>query len=226
MKGPNPTGNPTFGQQFGNHSNKKGPGHKHGIAAKLTKIASCNKHFGKTNQGGPSNYRKNLVKTLMEEAHEINPEWKVDLHNHNLFISWIRSHNKQELAEVVRIEQLITLMEVDLANRASQKLADAQPLSVADLNVLKMVKDSLVELHKLKHGETRININAKTDFKTIRDLVFEPAPKIVQAEVIKEKEVIKKEEDEEVEVEIKKEEDEEDDEDQKEEEKVVKKGGV
>jgi len=181
-----PRGNPNFGKQYGNHSNKKGPGTKTGIAGKLTKIAGTNKHLGHTNQGGPKNYRKNLMKTLMEKAHEIDPNWKVDLHNHNLFVSWIRSHGKEELAEIVRIEQIITLMEVDLANRATQKLADAQPLSTTDLSVVKMVKDSLVELHKLKHGETKININTKTDFKSIRDLVFGEQPKVVEAEVVKE----------------------------------------
>ena len=54
--------------------------------------------------------------------------------------------------------------------QAAQKAANGQPLNKAERESLKLFKDMLVDIHKLRHGEKKVTITASA--KDLQEQMF------------------------------------------------------
>ena len=88
---------------------------------------------------------------------------------HN-FVSFILGHPIKTLSEIERMEGLLAVMQTNLMD-IIQKQEEGKGTTDKDRKDMYLMKDTLVELHKLKYGEKKVNIN--TSYKDIRDLMFE-----------------------------------------------------
>ena len=142
------------------------------IGGKIRVAVNRKIRYGRGLEGNRMKLRqKNVFTTLMDEAKQRYGDSVKNLDNYNLFIAWIKTKTGEDLNEIMKLENLITLLETDMTNRAMGKLEKQEPLTDEDVRQIRLLKDALVELHKLKYGEKQINVNA--DFKDIRKMMFE-----------------------------------------------------
>ena len=87
---------------------------------------------------------------------------------HN-FVSWVNNMPKRGLDEIAKLEGLLAIMEANLA-KSIEKLGEGKQLDDKDRKNMFLMKDTLVELSKIKYGEQHVNITA--DLKDIRDMMF------------------------------------------------------
>lgn len=95
---------------------------------------------------------------------------KAKLQAYHNFVSFVLDQPIKSLTEIQRLEGLLAIMEKNLGEIV-EKQNRGEPLTDKDRKDMFLVKDTLAELHKIKYGEKRININ--TDLKDIRDAMFE-----------------------------------------------------
>mgnify|MGYP001594513347 CR=1 FL=1 len=88
----------------------------------------------------------------------------------DLLTSWINSMKSTELHEVIELENLALFLKQTESQRIWQKIHNNQELTKTDLEYVRLISDIIINLHKLKHGERRVNIN--TDLKDFREMVF------------------------------------------------------
>ena len=86
------------------------------------------------------------------------------------FVSFVLDQPIKSLSEIERMEGLLAVMENNLMDLI-KKQEEGQSLTDKDRKDMFLMKDTLVELHKLKYGEKKLNITAS--YKDIRDLMFE-----------------------------------------------------
>jgi len=84
---------------------------------------------------------------------------------------WIKSKTVKELDSIYKLEKLISILELDVSLRALDKVKDGIPLDDADRRQMTLLKDALVEHHKLKYGEKKINVNVS--IKNLRGHLFD-----------------------------------------------------
>lgn len=87
-----------------------------------------------------------------------------------LFISWFKSLSGKELTEIDKLDEVITILEADTANRVMGKIAKGIPLDEDDVKLIRLLKDCLSTSHELKFGKKQVNIHG--DFDDIRKLMF------------------------------------------------------
>ena len=94
------------------------------------------------------------------------------IRNYHSFVRWALGRKKpsNELNEIVKLEGLIEVMEVNLS-RVLEKLELGENLTDKDRKDMFLLKDTLVDLHEIKHGKKQLNITAS--YKDIRDRMFE-----------------------------------------------------
>ena len=95
---------------------------------------------------------------------------KEKLQAYHNFVSFVLEHPIKTLSEIQRMEGLLAVMENNLMNLI-KKQEDGESLSDKDRKDMYLMKDTLVDLHKIKYGEKRLNVNAS--YKDIRDAMFE-----------------------------------------------------
>ncbi len=95
---------------------------------------------------------------------------KEKLQAYHNFVSFVLGQPIKSLSEIQRLEGLLAIMETNLGEIIKRQ-NEGKPLTDKDRKDMFLVKDTLAELHKIKYGEKRININ--TDLKDIRDAMFE-----------------------------------------------------
>ena len=95
---------------------------------------------------------------------------KEKLQAYHNFVSFVLDQPIKSLSEIERMEGLLGVMETNLA-KVIEKQEEGQDLTDKDRKDMFLMKDTLVELHKLKYGEKRLNVTAS--YKDIRDLMFE-----------------------------------------------------
>ncbi len=86
------------------------------------------------------------------------------------FVSFVLGHPIKTLTEIQRLEGLLAIMETNLGE-ITKRQNNGEPLTDKDRKDMFLVKDTLAELHKIKYGEKRLNVNAS--YKDIRDAMFE-----------------------------------------------------
>ncbi|HEC64116.1 MAG TPA: hypothetical protein ENI23_02345 [bacterium] len=87
-----------------------------------------------------------------------------------MFLAWLKSKTGKELTEIERLDEVISLLESDVATRAMSKLEEGIPLSDKDIKTMKLLKEALEASHKMKYGTKQFNVNA--DYQDIRALMF------------------------------------------------------
>jgi len=95
---------------------------------------------------------------------------KEKLQAYHNFVSFVLGHPIKTLTEIERLEGMMGMMEINF-NKIVERLEKGEELSDKDRKNMFLVKDTLVDIHKLKYGEKKININA--DLKDIRDLMMQ-----------------------------------------------------
>lgn len=95
---------------------------------------------------------------------------KEKLQAYHNFVSFVLDQPIKTLSEIERLEGLLAIMETNLGE-ITKRQNEGGGLTDKDRKDMFLVKDTLAELHKIKYGEKRININ--TDLKDIRDAMFE-----------------------------------------------------
>ena len=88
----------------------------------------------------------------------------------DLLMNFIKSRKGTELVEIIELENMLRLLKGDEQRKIWMKIATNEDLTNGELKMLSLIKDLIVDLHKLKYGEKRVNIN--TDFKDIREMMF------------------------------------------------------
>ena len=112
----------------------------------------------------------NAVKTYpVPEGVELSNEPNV--YRPDLFANWVRSRTTKELQEVIELQNLVKLMKGDENQRVFKKLQLNQKLTSEDMGYINFVKETLIDIHKLKYGEKRVNLN--TSLKDLRDSLWE-----------------------------------------------------
>lgn len=95
---------------------------------------------------------------------------KEKLQAYHNFVSFVLGQPIKTLSEIERMEGLLALMETNLGEIAIRQ-DKGESLTDKDRKDMFLVKDTLAELHKIKYGEKRLNVNAS--YKDIRDAMFE-----------------------------------------------------
>jgi len=88
----------------------------------------------------------------------------------DLLVRWVQSRSGKEIREITELENLANMLKGDKEQRVWRKITENKPLNQDDLAYVKIVKETLVDLHKLKYGEKKVNVN--TSFKDIRELMW------------------------------------------------------
>ena len=91
-------------------------------------------------------------------------------YDERLLVNWANSKKFKEIKEVVELENLFLLLKYGAQVRISDKLKSGEDLTKLDLEHLKLVKDTLVDIYKLKFGEKHVQVNV--GYKDIQDLIF------------------------------------------------------
>lgn len=87
---------------------------------------------------------------------------------HN-FVSFVLEQPIKTLSEIERLEGLLAMMEISFS-KILTRLEAGESLSDKDRKDFFLMKDTLVDLHKIKYGEKKVNIEIK--YKDIRDQMF------------------------------------------------------
>lgn len=88
---------------------------------------------------------------------------------YRLFCNWVSQFSERELDEVAHLENLRGVLESDVANRTVDKLKAGEVLDEGDRKMLLLMKDLLVDMHKIKFGEKKVNVSV--GYKDIRELM-------------------------------------------------------
>lgn len=102
---------------------------------------------------------------------------------YNLFVLWLKAHTTKQLREIVELENIYWLVQDKVAVSLINKTIEGKPLTPADIEQMKFLKDCLETLHNLKFGKKQVNVN--TSFKDVRDLMgFDKTDEIIKNETI------------------------------------------
>lgn len=95
---------------------------------------------------------------------------------------WYKGLRTNEIETLLELQNLYKVMKGGLFERMTDKILSGEQLTKKDLDHLKLVKDTLVDFHKLKYGEKR-TVEHKVDMKDVRRAIFSSKPtKIVEVE--------------------------------------------
>lgn len=92
------------------------------------------------------------------------------LADRNLFEIWLQSYKKKNLTEIQQMDKILQLLDMDMTGRVMEKLTQGIPLEKRDMDLIRLLKECLAENHKMKYGETKVNIHG--DFDDIRKMMF------------------------------------------------------
>jgi hypothetical protein len=80
-----------------------------------------------------------------------------------LFKLWLDKYSPKQISELERLDRLIELLDVDMAQRVMEKISMGVSLDRDDVRAIRLLKDTLEATHKLKHGEKHVNLYADLD---------------------------------------------------------------
>ena len=95
---------------------------------------------------------------------------KKKMEAYHAFVSWLKQQPMRTLNEIERLETLLGVLEINLSTIIA-KQEKGKELTDDDRKQMLLLKDTLVDLNKIKYGEKKINIHA--DLKDIREAMFE-----------------------------------------------------
>ncbi len=92
--------------------------------------------------------------------------------------AWFKEIKTKEIETLIELKNLYNVVKSGLYNKLMEKVVGGEDLTRKDLDHIKLVKDTLVDLHKLKYGDRKV-IEHKVDIKDIRRAIFSSNPKKV-----------------------------------------------
>ena len=95
---------------------------------------------------------------------------KEKLQAYHNFVSFVLDQPIKSLSEIERLEGMLAVLEKNLTD-VIERQDQGKPITDKDRKDMFLMKDTLVDLHKLKYGEKRLNVTAS--YKDIRDAMFE-----------------------------------------------------
>lgn len=99
---------------------------------------------------------------------------------------WALSMNTSELNELTELKNLYKVIKQNSAATIMDKMIAGEELNKRDIEILKLLKDTLVDTHKLKYGDKK-TIEHKVTALDLRNAIFAPTPnkKVIHAKVLK-----------------------------------------
>ena len=88
----------------------------------------------------------------------------------DLFVNWVRTRSTHELKELQELETLLRMLTRDENQPVFKKVANSQKLDALDMAYIRLIKELLTDIYRLKYGEKRVNVN--TNFEDIRSLMW------------------------------------------------------
>lgn len=80
---------------------------------------------------------------------------------------------EKEAFELIKLAELYGVLEGELTARLEEALKSGEGLNYQDLDLMKEMRQLLVEKYKLKHGEKRMQISAKLSYKDFLEALNE-----------------------------------------------------
>ncbi len=98
---------------------------------------------------------------------------------------WTISMNTSELNELTELKNLYKVLKRNSAATIMDKMIAGEELNKRDIEILKLLKDTLVDTHKLKYGD-KTTIEHKVTALDLRNAIFAPTPnkKVIHAKVL------------------------------------------
>lgn len=94
-----------------------------------------------------------------------------ETYRRDLVYKWIRSKSTKDIKEIVELENMFSLLKGTTDEIIYKKFVIGdKKFNKEDLAYFKLLKEVLVDLHKLKHGEKRFNVNV--GYKDIQEMMF------------------------------------------------------
>ena len=122
-----------------------------------------------------------MIKTIatrsLQKNRVIQPPADVQMTNdpetyrRDLVYNWIFSLDKTKLKEIVELENMFVLLKGTTEDRIYGKLVTNKQIDKTDLAHLKLLKELLVDLNRLKYGDKKVNVNV--GYKEIQEIMFE-----------------------------------------------------
>lgn len=94
-----------------------------------------------------------------------------EVYRRDLVYNWVRSYSSKQLQELMELENLFKLVKGTTDDIIYEKLVKNKgELNKKDLLHFKLLKEILVDLHKLKHGTKNVTMNV--GYNDIREMMF------------------------------------------------------
>jgi len=93
------------------------------------------------------------------------------VYRRDLISNWIFSKETKQLKEILELENLFKLLK-GTTDRIiyEKKVLENQEFTKTDLAYFKLLKETLVDLNRLKYGDKKVNVNVGYD--DIREMMF------------------------------------------------------
>ncbi len=167
-------GNPEIWRYAKNQTGPKTPEGKlrASLNARKKPIKDANAHTSANSKGGGVMDLKgeSMVTKLMKEAGVDFSKPKEAIEKRNLFEVWLRSFTGDGYTEIQKLDSVIQILDTDMSQRVMKKLENGVPLSEADTRLIRLLKESLESLHRMKFGDKKTNVNVS--YKDIREMMF------------------------------------------------------
>lgn len=94
-----------------------------------------------------------------------------DTYRRDLVYQWVSCKSGRDLKEIFELENMFALLKGTTEDIIYKRVVEKHgEFSKEDLAHFRLLKETLVELHRLKHGEKKVNVNV--GYKDIRELMF------------------------------------------------------
>ena len=121
-----------------------------------------------------SDLRKNRVHFPKNEI-IVNSEEEV--YRREKYFMWRHGRKGADLQELWELENLFQVLKIITEKIAFEKIKEGdtgtiKPLDKLELAHFKLLKETLVDIYKLKYGEKKLSLNTNMGYEEIRELMF------------------------------------------------------
>lgn len=96
--------------------------------------------------------------------------------------NWYKSLDRNEIDELIELKNMSFILKQVTMPAILQKLLNNEQLSKKELDAIRLWKETIVDLHKLKYGDKKV-IESKITYEDVRKQIFSDKT-IIDAEVI------------------------------------------
>jgi len=96
------------------------------------------------------------------------------VYRRDIFSNWISARSSGEMNELVNLENMFLMLKGSVDSTMYKKwLLGKGEFTTNQLAQFKLMKDIAVELHKLKYGEKKVNMNVGVSYETIQEMMMQ-----------------------------------------------------